>query len=101
MRKYYALIESRVNRISRSRNAGLRAVAIAAGMLFALPIVGTLYRGSFGGMEVVVAATGIAVLAVVAGGIHTQRQQSFAKPRSTVRHTVGARSGEPLLQEAK
>lgn len=40
--------------------------AMAGAILFALPMAGALYRGSFGRMDVVVALMGIAALAVAA-----------------------------------
>ena len=66
MPKYYEL----------SRNADLWAAGIAGAILFALPIVGALHRGSFGGMEVVVAVTGVATLAVVVEGLMRRRTRS-------------------------
>jgi hypothetical protein len=46
------------------RNADAWGAAIAGGILFALPMAGGLYRGSFGWMDVVVAVIGAAALAV-------------------------------------
>jgi hypothetical protein len=100
MPKYYELIESRLIRARRSRNADHWGAAIAGGILFALPTAGALYRGSFGWMDVVVAVIGVASLVSAAEGFMRSRPQSFKAPRSTGRHTVYPRSAEPLLEEA-
>lgn len=49
-----------------SRRSDRWGAAIAGGILFALPMAGALYRGSFGWIDVVVAVLGIAGLAVAA-----------------------------------
>lgn len=52
---------------SRSgRSADRWGAAMAGGILFALPMAGALYRGSFGWIDVVVAVIGVAGLAVAA-----------------------------------
>ena len=48
--------------------SGAWGAAIAGGILFALPVAGAFYRGSFGWMDVVVALIGVAGLAAAAGG---------------------------------
>ena len=69
--------------------------ALAAGILFALPIAGALYRGSFGGMEVVVAVTGIAVLAVVVEELKLRRPTSFSPAGSPAWKSTRRRSLRP------
>lgn len=101
MPEYYELIEARLSRARRRRNADRWGAAIAGGVLFALPVGGALYRGSLGWMDVVVAIIGMAGLAVAAAGfMRTRPCASFEEPRSSSRHTVCPRSGEPLTEGA-
>jgi hypothetical protein len=79
MPKYHELVESRSDAVRRSPDADhLRArrsdradrwgAAIAGTILFAVPVAGGLYRGSFDWMDVVVGLMGFASLAVAVNG---------------------------------
>jgi hypothetical protein len=96
MPRYYEFIESRLRRPGAGRKAGSWAAAIAAALLLALPIAGALYRGSFGGMEIPVAVTGIAVLAVAVAD-----RLVPARRRSAIRGDARLQSGEALLEGAR
>lgn len=69
MPKYHEWIKSRFNRARNSRNADRWGAAIAGSILFALPVTGGFYRGSFGWIEVVVAVIGVAGLVSAADGL--------------------------------
>jgi hypothetical protein len=91
MSKYYERVES------RNRNADHWGAAIVGSILFGLPIAGAFYRGTFGWMEIVVAVIGVASVVTAAEGFMRRRPRPLSKaPRSTGRHTVDPRSGEPL-----